>query len=85
MPIEVIAMLKQILQKTKSLSQPTLFNVLERIEQADDFEINEIIQAVIRRYKLVFPDWEIIFLSLPVQSEKRKLLLDQTIDQLKKL
>lgn len=78
-------MLKQILQKTKSLSQPTLFNVLERIEQADDFEINEIIQAVIRRYKLVFPDWEIIFLSLPVQSEKRKLLLDQTIDQLKKL
>ena len=78
-------MLKQILQKTKSLSQPTLFNVLERIEQADDFEINEIIQAVIRRYKLVFPDWEIIFLSLPVQSEKRKLLLDQTIDQLKKI
>ena len=78
-------MLKQILQKTKSLSQPTLFNILERIEQADDFEINEIIQAVIRRYKLVFPDWEIIFLSLPVQSEKRKLLLDQTIDQLKKL
>ena len=78
-------MLKQILQKTKSLSQPTLFNILERIEQADDFEINEIIQAVIRRYKMVFPDWEIIFLSLPVQSEKRKLLLDQTIDQLKKL
>ena len=78
-------MLKQILQKTKSLSQPTLFNVLERIEQADDFEINEIIQAVIRRYKLVFPDWEIIFLSLPVQSEKRKLLLDQTIYQQKKL
>ena len=78
-------MLKQILQKTKSLSQPTLFNVLERIEQADDFEINEIIQAVIRRYKMVFPDWEIIFLSLPVQSEERKLLLDQTIDQLKKL
>ena len=78
-------MLKQILQKTKSLSQPTLFNVLERIEQADDFEINDIIQAVIRRYNLVFPDWEIIFLSLPVQSEKRKLLLDQTIDQLKKL
>lgn len=78
-------MLKQILQKTKSVSQPTLLNVLERIAQADDFEINEIIHAVIRRYKLVFPDWEVIFLSLPIQAEERKLLLDQTIDQLKKL
>ena len=66
-------------------TKEVLENILERIEQADDFEINEIIQAVIRRYKLVFPDWEIIFLSLPVQSEERKLLLDQTIDQLKKL
>lgn len=43
----------------------TLTAVLSKIRQADDLEINEIIQAVIGRYEAVFPDWEVMFLSLP--------------------
>lgn len=39
--------------------------VLSKIVQADDIEISEIIKAVIRRYEAAYPDWEIIFLSLP--------------------
>ena len=66
-------------------SQPTLDDILESIEQADDLEINEIIQAVIRRYKAVFPGWEVIFLSLPLQSKEREQMIAQTIEQLKKI
>lgn len=82
---EVSAMLKQLLQKLRISSQPTFDDILQKIEHANDLEINEVIQAVIRRYKSIYPDWEVIFLSLPLQSEKRALLLEQTIDQLKKL
>lgn len=42
-----------------------LYEVLRRIEESDDLEISEIIRAVIQRYHVCFPDWEIIFLSLP--------------------
>ena len=66
-------------------SQPTLDAVLAKIEHSNDLEVNEIIQAVIRRYKLVFPDWEVIFLSLPSQEKERKEVLEQTIEQLKKI
>ena len=35
------------------------------ILQADDIELSEIIQSVIRRYGVLHPDWEVMFLSLP--------------------
>ena len=42
-----------------------LNRVLKFIHQADDIQINEIIQALVRRYAQVYPDWDITFLSLP--------------------
>ena len=75
-------MRKLIPWKTEKV-HPSLDEVLIKIEQANDLEINEIIQSVIRRYNAVFPDWEIVFLSLPLQPQERKLLLEQTIAQLK--
>lgn len=42
-----------------------MIEVLTKIRQADDIEINQIINAVTQRYKEVFPDWEVTFLSLP--------------------
>lgn len=65
--------------------QPTLDDILEKIEEADDLEINEIIQAVIRRYKSVFPGWEVVFLSLPLQSKEREQMIERTIEQLRKI
>lgn len=39
--------------------------LLSKIEYADDQEIAQMTQAIIRRYSRVFPDWEIMFLSMP--------------------
>ena len=49
-----------------------LRNVLRKIEGANDEEINEIISAVIHRYQICYPGWEILFLSLPKCDEKNR-------------
>ena len=55
----------------------TLIDILNRIEQADDFEINEIMAAVRRRYQILFPDWEVLYLSCPKNDpDARKQMLD---------
>ena len=54
----------------------SLHEVLVRIEQADDGEICEIIRAVIGRYRACFPEWEIIFLSLPKGTGRAQALED---------
>ena len=43
----------------------TLQDILHRIGQADDFEINEIIAAVRSRFAANFPEWEVLFISCP--------------------
>ena len=58
-------------------------DMLTRIEEADDCEISEIIRAVIRRYQRVFPDWEVVFYSLPKADEiQRRASIDGLIDML---
>lgn len=54
----------------------TLNDILKAIEHADDIEINEILNAVTQRYSNVFPEWEVMFLSLPKKDleERRKIL-----------
>ena len=58
-------------------------NVLATIEQADDTQISQIIRAVIRRYGLVFPDWDVLFLSVPKDPSQRRLQLEHMLEQLK--
>ena len=58
-------------------------NVLATIEQADDTQISQIIRAVIRRYGLVFPDWDVLFLSIPKDPSQRRLQLVHMLEQLK--
>lgn len=60
-----------------------LKNILKQIEAADDIEINQIIDAVTRRYLTVFPDEEILFLSVPRDPEKRNAQLALMLEQLK--
>ena len=57
-----------------------LTEILHRIEQSDDAEISQIIDAVIRRYRICYPDWEILFLSIPTaDTEKRKRSTEEMI------
>lgn len=57
-------------------------NVFAIIEQADDMQISQIIRAVIRRYGLVFPDWDVLFLSVPKDPTQRRLQLEHMLEQL---
>lgn len=50
----------------------TLEQVLAYIDAADDDEINQIIDALTVRYRQVYPDWEVAFLSLPRHDRKRR-------------
>ena len=55
-----------------------LADVLRKIEQANDEEINDIIEAVIHRYQICYPGWEVLFLSLPkYDGEERKKQADE--------
>ena len=52
-------------------------DVLERIETADDYEIQQIMDAVRRRFAVAFPDWEVVYISCPKNNkEERQKLLD---------
>lgn len=46
--------------------------VLTAIARASDAELNEIVQAVIRRYAQQFPDWDVLFLSMPKNDRQER-------------
>jgi hypothetical protein len=50
--------------------------LVQRITEADDIALSEIVQAVIKRYGALHSDWEIMFLSLPKYDvEERNRIL----------
>ena len=55
------------------------------LEQADDLFMNEILDTVIKRYSLVFPGWEVMFLSLKNEPQERAKMIDEHIRLLKKM
>ena len=58
-------------------------DIIEIIEQADDRTMTRIIQAVIRRYGAVYPDQEVVFLSLPLGApEERQMILRHALEAL---
>ena len=57
--------------------------VLRKIENATDYEIGDILKAVIRRYKTLFPDWQVIFLSVPMDEAQREESIRQMLEFLK--
>ena len=49
-----------------------LAEVLSFISQADDAQLNDITRALSARYKTLFPDWEVIYLALPLHDAERR-------------
>ena len=59
----------------------SLEELLLRIEYAEHEEIDPIIDALQRRYSRLFPDWEVVFLSMPTgDPEKRRKQAQLTIE-----
>ena len=58
-------------------------DMTQQILNADDKELAEVIQAIIRRYGILHSDWEIMFLSLPKYDlAERKNILKSVSDLL---
>ena len=54
--------------------------ILDQIKKSDDTQLSEIIQSVIRKYGVLHPGWEIIFLSLPRDDpEARRKCVEETV------
>ncbi len=45
--------------------------IIKAIQQADDLLISDVINAVIYRYAQLFPEWEVMFLSLHKEPKER--------------
>lgn len=56
-----------IIKKKSHISTDEL---IHRIEYADDSEIDAIIDALQRRYKRLFPDWEVHSSPCPLETRK---------------
>ena len=46
--------------------------MIDYIKTAKPEELDQILQAVLARYREVHPDWEIMFLSLDKKENKKK-------------
>ena len=55
--------------------------VLSRIAAADSRELSEIVLATLERYRVLFPEEEVVFLSLPLDDqEERSAILRQAVE-----
>ena len=58
--------------------------MIEKIKKAKPEALNDILLAVLERYREVFPDWEIIIVSLEKAVDKNEQL-DRTIKLLENM
>lgn len=61
-----------------------MINLTEEIAQADAFEIEKLLKAVLQRYTVLFPDWEIGTIAIQ-KSTDRNEQLDEMIAVLQKM
>ena len=60
-----------------------LQNILDFIENAEDFEMSEIVKAAVRRNDWLYPELETVFLTLPREdTEQRRRILESTVELL---
>ena len=55
-----------------------MFDLEEEIARADSTQIETLLKAILDRYAVLFPDWEISAVSLP-KSPQRDVQIDRMI------
>lgn len=59
-------------------------HILEKIEQADDFQIREIMDAVERRYAIAYPQWDVFYAAVHKDPALRRKDLDDLVAYIEK-
>ena len=57
---------------------------IQEISQAQDFEIEEMMTALLKRYRELYPDWEVSVISLKKKDDRNRQI-DEVIQFLEKL
>lgn len=57
---------------------------VEKIAQANEAEIEQLLKAVLQRYAELFPDWEVSTISLQKTSDRNEQI-DRLIETLEKM
>ena len=57
---------------------------IQEISQAQDFEIEEMMTALVKRYRELYPDWEVRVISLEKKDDRNRQI-DEVIQFLEKL
>ena len=60
----------------------TLDDILVFISQADDGQLNEITTALSARYKVLFPEWDVLYLAMPLDDPERQA---EILEQVQKI
>ena len=58
--------------------------ILERIEQANDLELQQIMDAVKRRYAIAYPQWDVFYAAVHKDPTLRKKDLDDLVTYIEK-
>ncbi len=61
-----------------------MFDLVEEIKQADGIEIEKLLKAVLQRYAVLYPDWEMGTISLQ-KSADRNEQIDRMITMLQNM
>ena len=59
-------------------------DIFERIDHLTEFEICDVVEAVIDKYRSLFPDWEIVLVSIS-KKQNRTDQIDSLIKLMEKL
>ena len=61
-----------------------MLDLIEEIEKANGEELDKILKAVLSRYRVLYPDWELCTVSV-LKSNDRNEQLDRMIMMLQKM
>jgi len=61
-----------------------MLDLTEEIAKANGEEMDQILKAVLSRYSVLYPDWELCTVSI-LKSEDRNKQLDQMITMMQKM
>lgn len=53
--------------------------LVKAVEGADQEELDAVMKAIVRRYGELFPDWEVYFITMHRDAEKRKKDLKELV------
>ncbi len=51
-----------------------MVDLVQKIAQVDELEVDDVLNAVRQRYTGLFPDWELILISLQKSADKNEQL-----------